>query len=123
MTENDARVVLLALREGDYTEWLTPSLKRVRVISAGLFESRTRLSGAPLLYSLDGIYNNFGLTDDVYAQAVTVYNGLPEAEADTMWSWKQMRNDSVTLVGSGKVQEARSWSFGRWNTINNTFVV
>jgi hypothetical protein len=110
------------VRDGEYVHVKQPSLKRCRTVPVGLFDTRTRIAGEAYLYSLDGIYNLFGLTDDVYDQAVTAYDGLPADEPKSIWAWKEMQNDSDTLVGSGKVQENRNWVFGRWSTIDYPFV-
>lgn len=117
-----ASIVYAIVRDGDYFEVERPILKRCRTVPVGLFDVRTRLSGRPQLYSLDGIYNLFGLTNDVYDQAVTVYDDLPAADPHTVWAWKMRQNASESVTGSGKVQENRNWVFGRWSTITNTFI-
>jgi hypothetical protein len=122
LTQQQQEIVYSIIRDGEYGDWHRPVLKRCRLIPVGLFDVRTRLAGPPLLFSLDGIYNNFGLTDDIYDQAVDVYDDLPTADPNTMWAWKMRRNDSDGVIGSGKVTEARDWVFGRWSTITNTFV-
>jgi hypothetical protein len=118
----DWNIIYLMLREGEYTDWKQPILKRNRTVPVGLFENRIRITGLPELYSLDGIANNFGLDDNVYDQATTVYDDLPTAPPNTMWAWRTNRDDSATLIGSGKVQECKDWLFGRWSTILNDFV-
>lgn len=122
LTQQQAAIVYSIIRDGEYGEWKRPVLKRCRTIPVGLFAERVRIVGVPQLYSLDGIYNLFGLTNDVYDQAITAYDDLPTADPNTMWSWKLGADRSSRLIGSGKVEEVRDWTFGRWSTIRNTFV-
>jgi hypothetical protein len=119
---NKAALVYTSVRDGEFSDWKRPVLKRNRVIPVGIFDVRTRLVGPPQLYSLDGIYNLFGLDNNTYDQAVTVYDDLPATDPNTIWAWKLRRDDSESLIGSGKVIECRDWVFDRWSTIKNTFI-
>jgi hypothetical protein len=121
-TDQDYELMYNILRDGEMREWKVSSLLRRRTIPVGLWEARVRLVGRLQLYSLDGIYNLFGLTNDAYDRAVTVYDNLPPADPHTMWAWRLGPDRSGGVTGSGKVEEVREWQFARWDTINNTFV-
>lgn len=122
MTKPELKLMLQMVREGAYMDWKRPVLKRQRYIPSINLAVRTTLVGRALLYSLDGIASAFGIPDDNYNQAVTAYDSLPTAEANTMWAWKMGRNDSEGVVGAAKVSECLEFAFGMWSTITNTFI-
>jgi hypothetical protein len=118
----ELEVMFQIVREGQYMDWKRPVLKRQRFIPSVNVATRTRLVGRAQLYSLNGIANVFGIPDDNYDQAATVYDNLPTAAKNTYWSWKLGRDDSEGVTGSAKVIECKEWSFGMWSTITNTFI-
>lgn len=122
MSIPELQVMFQIVREGPYMDWKRAVLKRQRYIPSVNVADRTRLVGRAQLYSLDGIANIFGIPDDNYDQAVTVYDNLPDAYPNSIWSWKLGRDDSEGIVGAAKVLECKEWTFGLWSTITNTFI-
>lgn len=122
-SEQEYKIMYLMIRDGDYMQLAHPVLKRNRCIPSSYTAARTRLIGPPKVYSLVGLANIFGMPDDIYDQAVTVYDGLPVAPPDTGWGWKVRQDNSETIIGSGKVQERKDFVFGRYSTITHDFVV
>jgi hypothetical protein len=122
-SKEDYDIIYLMVREGAFTDWKFPVLKRRRYLSSVNFAARTSMVGRDELYSLDGIADIFGIPADRYDQAVTAYDNLPTAALNTTWSWKLGRNDSEGVVGAAKDVECLEWTFGMWSTIKNDFIL
>jgi hypothetical protein len=117
--QEDWNIMFQMMRDGDYIERVRPVLRRNRTLPVGSGETRTTITGRPLIYYTADLITVFGLPDETIDQIADVDIGLPTAPPNTVWSWKLRLNDSDYVIGANKIMECRDWVFGRWSTITN----
>lgn len=115
-------VAFMMVRDGEYFQWRTPVLSRVRLIPF-ISSDRVSLVGRTPLYTTEGLVTEMDLDVATYNRVSSIEASLPAAYPNTVWAWKMRDDQFATVIGSGKVEERRDFAFGRWSTITHQLIV